>query len=102
MDSKQVAETIFNQLGRSLRIDLGIKEMFYSDEQRGQLRLILTGASETRGKRVIITLTHDDLYDVEVWRVRGVDCRKLGESKGVYADSLQQAVRRLVFPAYAQ
>lgn len=99
-----IANTISAQLGRMTRMELGTKTLLAlpaKDEVLGGLELHLGGASETRGKRVAITLKASDLYDVEVYRLRRGTYEKvtLDTVHGIYCDQLMHVVREMVFGA---
>ncbi|MFF5004764.1 hypothetical protein ACFY3G_18270 [Streptomyces phaeochromogenes] len=71
--------------------------------ERSELRLRLY----VNGKpghiwRMTITVSGADLYDVELWSVRGGHAQLLGESGDLYFDQLQAAVEELYDTAISE
>lgn len=96
MDQQQ-AETVVRQIGIQARMELGHKSTTYSD---AGVMLLLAGASVTRGKKVVVKVTSEDLYDIEVYSAmnrRTFECKKLASASGIFADMLGETIVRLVF-----
>jgi hypothetical protein len=94
---QQAAETVVRQIGIQARMELAHKSTTYSD---AGVMLLLAGASVTNGKKVVVKLTGDDLYDIDVYSAmsrRTFECRKLASASGVFVDMLGETIIRLVF-----
>jgi hypothetical protein len=94
---QQMAETVVQQIGVQARMELAHKSTTYSD---AGVMLLLAGASVTNGKKVVVRLTGEDLYDIEVYSKmskKTFECRKLASASGIFADMLGETMVRLVF-----
>jgi hypothetical protein len=88
MDSKQIAQTIIQQLGGNRFLAMtGAKNLTYGP---ASLQMALpTGLSPVGVNRVKITLDDSDTYTVTFGKLQGVKYRLMGEVSGVYCDMLE-------------
>lgn len=86
--TREQATEILNQLGGKRFITMtGAKDFVYG-ENGIQFR-IGTGAKNKINK-VVIKINNSDTYDMEFWRVKGVDTFKIAEHQHVYADMVRE------------
>ena len=78
------ATIIFQQLGGNKIIAMTGATHFAKDEY--SLRFKFKGSQKSNC--VKITLNSMDLYDVEYFKIRGANFKKVTESKGIYYDML--------------
>ncbi len=89
----QVANTILEQLGGNRFLAMtGAKQLVGMDN--GLMFGLPRGAKDGINK-VRITLTPDDFYTVEFFKIRGIDVRPVGECEMVYADTLRATFEKL-------
>ena len=90
MSNLQTANTILAQLGgKRFVVMTGAKNFVGSADSLGfslPARFAKGGINKVR-----VTLTPDDLYTVEFFKLRGVDIRVIAQVEGIYADQLQSA-----------
>ncbi len=87
-------ETIIHLGGRGLRgalVYTGTSKVEHSDTE---LRLYVNGRPGWCYV-VSITVSGADLYDIELWGLRGKRKRSLGKQADLYFDELQQGVEQL-------
>ena len=87
-------ETISHLGGRGLNSALAYTGTRKLEHSELRLRLYVNGKPGHMWY-ISITVSGADLYDVELWSVRGRDKRLLGEMGDLYCDRLQQAVESL-------
>lgn len=86
--SAAVAETILQQLGGNRFIAMTGAKNFMGDDR--MLQFSLPGnLTRDKSNKVRITLTEFDLYTIETFRLRGIDCKTCSSETGIYFDSLQ-------------
>jgi hypothetical protein len=83
------ANTLIRQLGTALPM-LGAKDLVASENG---LQFKIQGCQ--RGNKVRITLDPSDTYTVELWKVRGLDFKQIGDQSFVHADQLHGALKAL-------
>jgi hypothetical protein len=83
----EIAKTILQQLGGNrFAVMTGAKNFV-----GGHRELSFKVGRNAKGvTHVKITLTPDDLYTVEAFKVRGFDSRTVDKREGVYVDDLQR------------
>jgi hypothetical protein len=87
MTDMTVANTILEQLGgRMFRIMTGAKD-FVGDANSLKFKL---PKAQKGIKYVRITLTPEDLYDVEFAKLKGLEWTVISKSEGVYVDMLRK------------
>jgi len=87
----QVAKTILAQLGGGQRLNVMIGARDVLALPSGGVQF--THMRGIRGaNKLCIELDQNDTYTVQFWKIRGLDCTKLSEVSGVYADSLARVV----------
>lgn len=82
MTNKEIAQTIFAQLGGNRFKAMTGAHSFVADEKALIFKVPRVGM-------VKISLRADDTYDMEFLKVRNLKVKKTGEYKGVYFDMLQ-------------
>lgn len=82
MSNVEIATEIMNQIPRSARWELGAKNFMAIDNG------VVFRTTNLGGARVEITLNAMDTYDVEAYKVRGLDKVKVSEWSNVYNDQL--------------
>lgn len=87
MPQTSIAQTIAAQLGRTAFAMLGASNL---TESGPSLRFRIRGSK--RINLVCITLTPADLYRVEFFRARGLDCQPVSSFDDVYFDSLHDTI----------
>lgn len=95
--AQNVAKTILEQISGLTLAELAVKSTHVLEIGCGGVELRLVGAPETRGKRVRIVLTSEDLYSISVVRVRGLQEKEIASTSGVQAENLDETIRSLVF-----
>lgn len=83
----KVADEILFQLGGDKFIAMTGAKMFVGDENGLMFALPAKFAADGINK-VRITLTTEDLYDVEFFKIRGLNVKTVAKYEAVYADSL--------------
>jgi len=93
----QIADTILEQLGGRRFIAMTGAKNFLAHPAsndgatRGALQMDLPATiTKDKGNRLFVRLTADDLYQVELWKIRGLNFRKLGSADAVPVESLRQ------------
>jgi hypothetical protein len=86
--STAVAQTILQQLGGNRFVTMtGAKNLMGDDRM---LQFSIPGnLTRDKSNKVRITLNDCDLYTIETFRVRGIDCKTCSSETGIYFDSLQ-------------
>lgn len=87
-------ETIVHLGGRGIDSALawtGTRKVAASETE---LRLYVNGKPGWRHV-ISITVNGGDLYDIELWGLRGQSKRSLGKQEGIFFDELQAAVEQL-------
>ena len=92
--TETTGRTILNQLGgyrfitmtgaRSL-VDTGDGLMFQLPERFARAGI----------NKIVVTLNANDYYDLQAWRIKGVDCRLIEERTNVPAETLRETFTRL-------
>lgn len=86
-EQKEIAGTILQQLGgRKFLAMTGARDL-YALDGNGGLQLSFRGS--TRANKLVIKVDPDDTYTFELWKIRGVEMKKVYECDGVYDDMLQ-------------
>ena len=96
-ETTTIAQTILDQLGggRFVRMT-GAKRLVAldrNDSRRGGLTFAV-GRNDKRVTHVIVTLTHDDLYNVEYVWCRGTTRIVRATDEGIYHDMLVRSFER--------
>ena len=90
--SKQVAQTIIEQLGGmgKLKAMLGAKFFSYHSDERGGLNFRFRGSR--KANHIKITLTGKDLYDVVFTKImkKGLNIKKVKTFTDIYADQMKE------------
>lgn len=86
--SLAVAETILQQLGGNRFIAMTGAKNFIGDDYMLQFS-IPGNLTRDKSNKVRITLTEFDLYTIETFRIRGIDCKMCSSEAGIYFDNLQ-------------
>lgn len=85
----EIATTIIEQLGgRRFTVMTGAKQFVAIDS--GVLFSLPSNFAKNGINKVRITLTSDDLYNVEYLRTRGTSIKEIAKSEGLYSDMLQR------------
>ena len=102
MDKLAVANEIRNQIGHKAFVMMGASNYVGSSEdqeKKGALHFKLgKGIKNHKGKtvtHVVVTLCHNDTYTVETYFIRGLTCKPLDLSEGVYVDRLRDTISSL-------
>lgn len=82
MTNVEIATEIINQIPRNARWELGAKGFMAIDNG------VVFRTTNLGGVRVEITLNAMDTYDIEAYKVRGLDKIKVTEWFNVYNDQL--------------
>lgn len=87
MDTAQI---ILSQLGGNRFLAMTGANCLVADASRGRgaLQFKLRRGASNGATLVRVTLTDADLYDLDFFKVRGLDCRPLQSFAGLYADAL--------------
>lgn len=86
MTDKQVAITIFKQLGgNKFKAMVGAHSLVALPNG---LQLGFKGC--TKGNTLIIKLNGWDLYDIELWKITKKFCKKMDGGNDIYFDKLQE------------
>lgn len=86
--AKEVAETIYQQLGgRRFAFMVGVKHMYIVNEKLGGISIRFTASRKVNYLKVV--LIGDDLYDVEFGKVHGSKYKVTYTQDRVYADELR-------------
>ena len=92
--SNQIAQTIMQQIGGNRFAVMTGAKQFVALGNGLQFKLPSNFAK--KGINCIkITLTPADLYDVEFFKIRGMNVTEVEKSEGLYADMLQSEFRRV-------
>lgn len=83
----QVAQTILKQLGGNKFIAMTGAKNIGGTENSLSFKI---GSNAKRVTHVKITLTDDDLYDVEYYNIRGTNFKTVAKSEGIYSDMLRK------------
>lgn len=83
-----VGDTILEQLGGHRFVVMTGAKDFVLGYNSLQFRLP-GNLTRDKSNKVRITLTEFDLYTLETFRVRGIDCKTCSSETGIYFDSLQ-------------
>jgi hypothetical protein len=86
--STAVAQTILQQLGGNRFIAMTGAKNFMGDDRMLQFS-VPGNLTRDKSNKVRITLNEFDLYTLETFRVRGIDCKTCSSETGIYFDSLQ-------------
>jgi hypothetical protein len=89
-DTNSIAATLIKQIGNGTFAMLGAGPIVALPNG---IQFSIKGCK--RGNKLVITLTPHDLYDVELWKVRGVKFNKIEDLTGVYVDSLHHVIETL-------
>jgi hypothetical protein len=84
-----IAQTIIDQLGGNRFIAMTGANRFYAFADGVSFR-IPTRSAKNGINSCTITLTPDDLYDVEFGTVRAMKYKAKSTSEGIYCDQLQE------------
>lgn len=87
-----IANNILAQFGgNKFCAMVGVSAMVYGENS---LTLSIGRGALNKANKLRVTLSADDLYTVEFFSVRGINCNSKGKTEGVYADSLRDVVKR--------
>lgn len=82
------AQTILNQIGGNRFIAMtGAKNFVGSDSA---LHFSIGRGAKNKANKVRITLESNDVYTIEFFNFRKMECKPVGMVENVYADQLQQ------------
>lgn len=87
-----VAQTILAQLGGSRFVAMTGAKNLVAGEDR--LQFSIGRGALNKANKARVTLTRDDLYTVEFFRLRGIDCKEISKSVAVPADRLRAVFTR--------
>lgn len=88
MTDMTVANTILAQLGGArFKMMTGAKNFVGGADM---LMFAIGTGAKNKINKVRITLTADDLYNVEFFNIRGVNVKNIKKVEGVYFDMLQE------------
>lgn len=82
----QIAQTILNHIGGNKFCAMTGSKQFVAGTDF--LQFAIGKGAINKANKVKIILGADDLYTVEMWKIRGVNCERLSSTAGVYADRL--------------
>lgn len=86
--SSQVAKTILEQLGGSrFCAIIWAKNIVWSSNS---LQFSIWSWAKNGINKAVITLTQEDLYDMEFWKIRWIDAKLISKDKWVYSEDLQK------------
>jgi hypothetical protein len=86
--STTIAETILQQLGGNRFIAMTGAKHFMGDDRTLQFS-IPGNMTRDKSNKVCITLNDFDLYTIETFRIRGINCKACSTETDIYCDSLQ-------------
>jgi hypothetical protein len=86
-----VAEIILSQLGGAGRLTAMIGAHSFTSDGPA-LCFKFKAKAKNKAKAVKVTLASDDTYTLEMWSMRGLDCKKVTELDGLYCDNLKRAI----------
>lgn len=95
-EARQIAETIFAQLGGTRRLSMmaGCKNFAFDSSATEPSASFRIGRNANGVNYCKITLTSDDLYRVEFKRIHGTKITDKGTTDGAYADMLVELFER--------
>jgi hypothetical protein len=86
-----IANNILAQLGGNKFLAMyGVKSMVYGENS---LMFAIGRGALNKANKVRVTLDVDDVYTVEFFSVRGINCISKGKYTNVYADNLRQVMK---------
>ena len=86
---REFYKIILDQLGGKRFIVMTGAKQFVYDNAKQALTFKIGGGAKDGINYVKVTLTPMDLYDVEFFKVRGMDLAAKGKTEGLYADQLR-------------
>jgi len=87
----QIAETLYNQIGRQAFVMLGAKNLGYTDKGIS----FKIGRNAEGVTHISINYNYgQDLYEMKFYAIRGASCKVKAEYEGVYADQLHTLIEK--------
>ena len=88
-----VAQTILEQLGGNQLLTMMIGAKLYRYNQK-DVGFRYMKAERNNSNHIQIQLMESDLYKLEFWNIRGINCKVVETVEGVYAENLAEVFQK--------
>ena len=87
-----VASTILAQLGGPrIQVMLGATAFLFDEDS---LTVKFQARAAKRANTLVVRLSADDTYEVQLWSCRGFEAKQTSSVSGIYADALRRVIER--------